>query len=220
MLHTCGGNITRWAVSRTAQFLIVSKFWKTDSVPLPSRVFSPATSCFLGHIFQMLLCSSTSDLNSRCRILQHLLNVKFNPVSLDASRRCFSLEFTLIVISMKICVSQKLLMKVEPRLMLANRRSSHLFLFFFFLSRYACSRPRFSRQVTRCVTAVMAVPTPRLFAVAVLAVALALASTAEHHEWHFNPGTSLFSLSSVVIKKLNRLLSPCSHHQFNSLLFI
>lgn len=132
MLHPCGGNVTRWAVSRSAQFLIVSKFWKTDSVPLPSRVFSPATSCFLGHIFQMLLCSSTSDSNSRCRILQHLLNVKFNPVSLDASRRCFSLEFTLIVISMKICVSQKLLMKVEPRLMLANRRSSHLFLFFFF----------------------------------------------------------------------------------------
>lgn len=46
--------------------------------PRVSNLFSPGTLCFLRCIFQMPLCSSTSDSNTGCQILQHLLNFKFN----------------------------------------------------------------------------------------------------------------------------------------------
>lgn len=50
MFHTCEWNITWWAVSRTAQFVIVSKFLKTDSilfshVSLISSALVPCASC-------------------------------------------------------------------------------------------------------------------------------------------------------------------------------
>lgn len=61
----------------------------------------------------------------------------------------------------------------------------------FFPPRYACGRPCFSRQVTECVTVVMALPALRLFPVAVLAILVTLASSSQHQEWHFNPGTLL-----------------------------
>lgn len=58
----------------------------------------------------------------------------------------------------------------------------------FLCDRYACGHRCVSGQVTRCVAAVMALPALRLFPVTVLTVLVALVSSSEDHEWHFNPG--------------------------------
>lgn len=54
--------------------------------------------------------------------------------------------------------------------------------------RYACGHRSVSGQVTRCVAAVMALPSLRLFPVAVVTILVALVASSEEHEWHFNPG--------------------------------
>ncbi|XP_036930766.1 epithelial discoidin domain-containing receptor 1 isoform X2 [Acanthopagrus latus] len=60
---------------------------------------------------------------------------------------------------------------------------------------YACGHQRVSGQVTRCVAAVMALPTLlRLFPVTVLTVLVALVSSSEDHEWHFNPAQCRYAL--------------------------
>ncbi|XP_022612303.1 epithelial discoidin domain-containing receptor 1 isoform X4 [Seriola dumerili] len=59
---------------------------------------------------------------------------------------------------------------------------------------YACGRQRVSGQVTRCVAAVMALPSLRLFPVTVLTVLVALVSSSEEHEWHFNPAQCRYAL--------------------------
>ncbi|XP_023282122.1 epithelial discoidin domain-containing receptor 1 isoform X5 [Seriola lalandi dorsalis] len=59
---------------------------------------------------------------------------------------------------------------------------------------YACGRQRVSGQVTRCVAAVMASPSLRLFPVTVLTVLVALVSSSEEHEWHFNPAQCRYAL--------------------------
>lgn len=58
----------------------------------------------------------------------------------------------------------------------------------FLCDRYAFGRQSDSRQVTRCVAALMALTTLRVFPVAVVTILAVLASSAEEHEWHFDPG--------------------------------
>lgn len=58
----------------------------------------------------------------------------------------------------------------------------------FFCDRYACGHHCVPGQVTRCVAAVMALPTLRLFPVTVVTVLVAVVSSSGDHEWHFNPG--------------------------------
>ncbi|XP_044064806.1 epithelial discoidin domain-containing receptor 1 isoform X2 [Siniperca chuatsi] len=59
---------------------------------------------------------------------------------------------------------------------------------------YACGHQCVSGQVTRCVAAVMALSTLRLFPVTVLTVLVALVSSSEDHEWHFNPAQCRYAL--------------------------
>ncbi|XP_068998534.1 epithelial discoidin domain-containing receptor 1 isoform X2 [Embiotoca jacksoni] len=59
---------------------------------------------------------------------------------------------------------------------------------------YACGHQCVSGQVTRCVAAVMALTTLRLFAVTVVAVLAVLVSSSEDHEWHFNPAQCRYAL--------------------------
>ncbi|KAE8288988.1 Epithelial discoidin domain-containing receptor 1 [Larimichthys crocea] len=60
--------------------------------------------------------------------------------------------------------------------------------------RYAFGHQCVSGQVTSCVAAVMAFPTLRSFPVTVLTVLVALASSSEDHEWHFNPAQCRYAL--------------------------
>ncbi|TKS82272.1 Epithelial discoidin domain-containing receptor 1 [Collichthys lucidus] len=59
---------------------------------------------------------------------------------------------------------------------------------------YAFGHQRVSGQVTSCVAAVMAFPALRPFPVTVLTVLVALASSSEDHEWHFNPAQCRYAL--------------------------
>ncbi|XP_069393662.1 epithelial discoidin domain-containing receptor 1 isoform X2 [Paralichthys olivaceus] len=59
---------------------------------------------------------------------------------------------------------------------------------------YACGRHCVSGQVTRCVVAVMALPSLRLFPVTVVTVLMVLVSSSEEHEWHFNPAQCRYAL--------------------------
>ncbi|XP_019116780.2 epithelial discoidin domain-containing receptor 1 isoform X5 [Larimichthys crocea] len=59
---------------------------------------------------------------------------------------------------------------------------------------YAFGHQCVSGQVTSCVAAVMAFPTLRSFPVTVLTVLVALASSSEDHEWHFNPAQCRYAL--------------------------
>ncbi|XP_005731917.1 epithelial discoidin domain-containing receptor 1 isoform X2 [Pundamilia nyererei] len=59
---------------------------------------------------------------------------------------------------------------------------------------YAFGRQSDSRQVTRCVAALMALTTLRVFPVAVVTILAVLASSAEEHEWHFDPAQCRYAL--------------------------
>ncbi|KAM4601262.1 epithelial discoidin domain-containing receptor 1 isoform 2-T2 [Polymixia lowei] len=59
---------------------------------------------------------------------------------------------------------------------------------------YACGHQRVSGQVTRSVAAAMATPALRLLPVALVTVLLALVSSSEDHEWHFNPAQCRYAL--------------------------
>lgn len=86
--------------------------------------------------------------------------------------------------------------------------------YLFFCDRYAFGHQCVSGQVTSCVAAVMAFPTLRSFPVTVLTVLVALASSSEDHEWHFNPGRmskyrhATKRTSQLVIHFFNCCLSP------------
>nr|XP_004550905.2 epithelial discoidin domain-containing receptor 1 isoform X2 [Maylandia zebra] len=59
---------------------------------------------------------------------------------------------------------------------------------------YAFGRQSDSRQVTRCVAALMALTTLRVFPVTVVTILAVLASSAEEHEWHFDPAQCRYAL--------------------------
>ncbi|XP_067457210.1 epithelial discoidin domain-containing receptor 1 isoform X2 [Thunnus thynnus] len=59
---------------------------------------------------------------------------------------------------------------------------------------YACGRQCVSGQVTRCVAAVMALPTLQLLPITVVTVLVALVSSSEDHEWHFKPAQCRYAL--------------------------
>ncbi|XP_076010696.1 epithelial discoidin domain-containing receptor 1 isoform X2 [Genypterus blacodes] len=59
---------------------------------------------------------------------------------------------------------------------------------------YACGHQCVSGQVTRCVVAVMAMPTLWPLAVTFFTVLGGLVSSSEHHEWHFNPAQCRYAL--------------------------
>ncbi|XP_035861759.1 epithelial discoidin domain-containing receptor 1 isoform X2 [Sander lucioperca] len=59
---------------------------------------------------------------------------------------------------------------------------------------YACGHHCVPGQVTRCVAAVMALPTLRLFPVTVVTVLVAVVSSSGDHEWHFNPAQCRYAL--------------------------
>ncbi|XP_031708538.1 epithelial discoidin domain-containing receptor 1 isoform X3 [Anarrhichthys ocellatus] len=59
---------------------------------------------------------------------------------------------------------------------------------------YAFGHQRVPGQVTRCVAAVMALPTPQLFHVTMITVLVALVSSSGDHEWHFNPAQCRYAL--------------------------
>ncbi|XP_008293831.1 epithelial discoidin domain-containing receptor 1 isoform X4 [Stegastes partitus] len=64
----------------------------------------------------------------------------------------------------------------------------------FFSDRYACGQQCVSREVTRCVAAVMAFTILRLCPVAVVTVLTVLVSSSEEHEWQFNPAQCRYAL--------------------------
>ncbi|XP_078143072.1 epithelial discoidin domain-containing receptor 1 isoform X3 [Centroberyx gerrardi] len=60
--------------------------------------------------------------------------------------------------------------------------------------KYACGHQRVSGQVTSCVAAAMATPALWLLPVTVVTVLVALVSSSEDHEWHFNPAQCRYAL--------------------------
>ncbi|XP_037309221.2 epithelial discoidin domain-containing receptor 1 isoform X2 [Pungitius pungitius] len=59
---------------------------------------------------------------------------------------------------------------------------------------YACGHLCVPGQVTRCVAAVMALPTLRLFPVTMVTVLVVLVSSSGDHEWHFKPAECRYAL--------------------------
>lgn len=91
--------------------------------------------------------------------------------------------------------------------------NNSVFCFYVLLcDRYACGHQRVSGQVTMRVAAVMAASPLRLFSILALTVLVVPVSSAEDHEWHFNPGRAkinlfcnfMFQLSFFFSKELSR----------------